>query len=459
MKIIICGAGQVGTSIAAQLSDEHNDIIVIDHSTELTARISDTLDVKVVTGVASHPDVLEAAGADDADIVIAVTNSDEVNMVICQVAHALFRVPTKIARIRNQNYLKPSWRELYQHGNLAIDVIISPEIEVARVIKERLHAPGAIDMLSFADGIIKVMAIRCTPDCTVLNLPIHKIQRNFAGLDMSIVAIIRNNQLIMPTANDELLLNDEVYFAINSDDIPQVMDIFGYAEKEALRLVIVGGGNIGFFLAKLLEAENSSQSVKIIEVNKERAEFITEQLEKTTVLHGSALEQSILDEANISRAETIIAVTNDDKINILSSLLAKRSGCNRAITLINNSGAYGPLVASLGVDVVVNPRETTVSGILSHTRTGRICSIHTIGNGKAELMEAEVVNGLPIIGKTIADLDMPGEMRIVAIGRQNNVIIPDADTVISMGDRIIILCATHMAKKIEKIFAVSFEYF
>jgi trk system potassium uptake protein len=459
MKIIICGAGQVGTSIATQLASENNDITVIDQNAELTARISDTLEVRAITGFASHPGVLEEAGAEDADMVIAVTYSDEVNMVTCQIAHSLFHVPMKIARVRHQNYLAPEWRGLYQQDNLPIDVIISPEIEVARIINERLHAPGAIDMLSFADGKIKVMAIRCTNDCTMLNLPLYKVMRNFVDLDISVVAIVRDGNFIIASVDDELLFNDEVYFVVNTKQLDQVMELFGYEKKEAQRIIIVGGGNIGLFLAGLLEAEHNSLSVKIIELSKERAEYIAERLSDTTVINGSALDQSILDEVNISRAEAIIAVSNDDKVNILSSLLAKRSGCQRAITLLNNNTAYGQLVASLGVDVIVNPRETTVSSILRHTRMGQIRTVYSIANGKAEIMEAEVVDGSPIIGKNTQDLDIPDEVTVVAVWRQNEVIIPDNETVINVGDRIIILCMTEMAKKVEKIFSVSFEYF
>ena len=459
MKIIICGAGQVGTSIAAQLSSEGNNITVIDQKQELTAKISGTLDVKAITGFASHPSVLQAAGAADADMIIAVTYSDEVNMVACQVASSIFHIPMKIARIRNQNYLEPVWRNLYQHDHLPIDVIISPEIEVARVISERLHVPGATDMLSFAEGKIKVIAIRCTRDCTMLQLPLYKVMPQFSKVNFSIIAIVRDGAFIMPTADDELQLGDEVYFVADSSHLTEIMAIFGYEAKEARRIVIVGGGHIGLFLAAQLKADHNTLSVKVIEINKERAEHIAEHLPGATIIHGSALEQSILDEANISRAEAIISVSNDDKVNILSSLLAKRSGCQRAITLLNNNTAYGTLVASLGVDVIVNPKETTVSGILRHTRMGQICSVHSISDGKAEIMEAEAMDASPIIGKAIEDLDISDEITIAAIFRQGEVIIPNNNTIIHIGDRIILLCMAHLAKKVEKIFSVKFEYF
>lgn len=459
MKIIICGAGQVGKSIAMQLANEDNNITVIDQSAELVAELQDSLQARGIVGFASHPSVLEEAGARDADMVIAVTFSDEVNMVACQVAHSLFNVPVKIARVRHQNYLLPEWRELYQHDNLPIDVIISPEIEVARAVNDRLHVPGALDMIPFGDGRIKVIALRCTRVSPMINMPLTKVNAIISNLNVAPLGIFRNGQFLIVEDDECLENNDEVYFACDTQDVKQLMVLFGYEEKEARRVIIVGGGNIGLFLASMLEAQHHDMKITIIEVNKERAEFVAGKLSRTTVLHGSALDQAILDEASIAKAETIIAVSNDDKVNILSSLLAKRSGCQRAITLVNNNAAYGPLVASLGVDVTVSPRETTVSSILRHTRRGKIRSVHSICDGKAEIIEAEAIEASPVVGKTIEDLDIPEEIMIGALLRQGKVIIPSLESVIHPGDRIIIICLTPMVKKIEKIFSMKFEYF
>ncbi len=459
MKIIICGAGQVGKSIAMQLAHEDNHITVIDQLPELVAELQDRMEVKGVTGFASHPSVLEAAGARDADMVIAVTFSDEVNMVACQVAHSVFHVPVNIARIRHQNYLLPEWRELYQHDNLPIDVIISPEIEVARAVYDRLHVPGALDMIPFADGRLQVIALRSTRVCPMVNMLLHKICTQLAGLSVMPLGIFREGEFLIADLDECLMANDEIYFVCDTKDVKQLMVLFGYEEKEARRVVIVGGGNIGLFLAEMLESEHQDMRIKIIEINKERAEFIADKLFHTTVINGSALDQSILEEANIGRAETVIAVSNDDKVNILCSLLAKRSGCQRAITLVNNNVAYGPLVASLGVDVTVSPRETTVSSILRHTRRGKVRSVHAICDGKAEIMEVEVIEASSVAGKSLHDMDLPHGLKIGAIVRNNKVLIPSEDTVIRPGDRMIVLFLPKMAKKAEMMFSMKYEYF
>lgn len=459
MKIIICGAGQVGKGIATQLVNEHNDITVIDQQPELVAELQDMLEVKGIVGFASHPSTLEAAGARDADMVIAVTFSDEVNMVACQVAHSLFKVPINIARIRHQNYLLPEWRELYQHDTLPIDVIISPEIEVARTVNDRLHVPGAVDMIPFGDGRIKVIALRCTRMCPMANMPLHKISAQLSKLNVAPLGIFREEEFLIIDDNEYLYNNDEIYFVCDTRDVKRLMALFGYEEKEARRIIIVGGGNIGLFLATMLETQYHDMMIKIIEVNKERAEFIADKLSHTTVINGSALDQNILEEANISTAETIIAVSNDDKVNILCSLLAKRSGCQRAITLVNNNIAYGPLVASLGVDVTVSPRETTVSSILRHTRRGKIRSVHSICDGTAEIIEVEAIEASSVTGKALRDLEMPEDVKIGALLRNEKVIIPSGDTVIVSGDRIIIISLTAMAKKVENMFSMKYEYF
>lgn len=459
MKIIICGAGQVGRGIATQLVNEHNHVTVIDQTAELVAELQDMLEVKGVVGFASHPGVLEAAGARDADMVIAVTFSDEVNMIACQVAHSVFKVPVNIARIRHQNYLMPEWRELYQHDKLPINVIISPEIEVARAINDRLHVPGALDTIPFADGKMKVIALRCTRVCPMTNLSLAKIATLSSKLNVAPLGIIREEKFLIADKKEYLQNNDEIYFVCDSTDVKRLMTLFGYEEKEARRVVIVGGGNIGLVLAEMLEAQHHDMKIKIIEINKDRAEFIADRLSRSTIINGSALDPAILEEVCIGKVETIIAVSNDDKVNILCSLLAKRSGCQRAITLVNNNIAYGPLVASLGVDVTVSPRETTVSSILRHTRRGKIRSVHSICEGKVEVVEVEIIAASSVAGKAIKDLDMPEEMVIGALLRKEKVLIPSEETMLAPGDRLIIACLTKVAKKVEKMFSMEYEYF
>lgn len=459
MRIIVCGAGQVGSSIAKQLAMESNDVTVIDQSPELIQKISDTLDVKAHVGYASHPPMLEEIGADSADMLIAVTLSDEVNMVVCQVAHSLFNVPTKIARIRNQNYLRPEWKHLYRHDHLPIDHIISPEVEVANAVINRLHVPGALDTIPFVDGKLKVIGLRCTSDCPMVNMNFFKAQSKFSHLKFSLMGLMRGEEFFVASEDLEILVGDEIYFVCDNKHVSQAMALFGHEEREARRIIIIGGGNIGLYLSEQLELEGTDIKAKLIEVNKERAEYVAERLSRTTVINGDALSQEILDEAIVSMAETVIAVSNDDEVNILSSLLSKRFGCNRVVTLVNNATSYSPLISSLGIDVAVNPREITVSSILQHIRKGRILSVHSICKGKAELIEAEAVEPSPVVGKALGNLSLPHGIIIGAILRAGAVIIPEKDFTIQDGDRIIILSQANMVSKVEKSFSVKFEFF
>lgn len=459
MRVIVCGAGQVGTAIAKQLANEGNEVTVIDQSAERIQKISDTLDVKAFIGFASHPTVLEEVGAEDADMIIAVTYSDEVNMVACQIAHSLFNVPTKIARIRHQNYLQPEWQHLFRHDHLPIDVIISPEVEVAQAIINRLHVPGAVDTIPFTQGKIKVVGVRCTLENPMISMPLHRIQQKLDELKVSIMGLLRGKDFLIADTTLELKENDQIYFASDARDVPAAMALFGYEEREAQRMIVIGGGNIGLFLAKQLEDENPDVRLKLLELGKDRAEFVAERLSHTTVINGDALEQEILEEANVNAAEAVIAVSNDDEVNILSSLLAKRFGAKRTITLVNKTTSYAPLVSSLGIDTVVNPRETTVSSILQHIRRGRILSVHSLCSGAAELLEVEAVESSPVVGNNLQDLQLPYGVIIGLIVRHDEVLVPSEDTVIRAGDRILLLTQSNMVKKVEKLFSVKVDFF
>lgn len=457
MRIIICGAGQVGYHIAAQLTHEDHEIVLIDQREDLIHKINDTLDVKAIVGFASHPDVLKRAGADEADMLIAVTNSDEVNMVCCEVANTLFNIPTKIARVRNQIYLQPEWKKIFSTDHLPIDVVISPEIEVAYAILRRLHAPGAIDMIPFADDKVRVLGVRCEKNAALNNLPLSLAKNRAEGLMMKILGINHNGHFALPRPEMILHGDDIVYFVVATEHVKKALALFGHEEKEARRIIILGGGNIGFSIARELEEEPEIQ-VKIIELSRQRAEEIVEALDHTTVINGSGLDSEILAECGIDKVETIIAVTNDDKVNILASLLAKRHGCQRSMVLVNNA-AYVPLLANLGIDVVVNPRESTVSSILQHVRRGKISSVHTILDGAAEIIEAEAVSTSPIVGKTIESLKLPAGIIIGAIIRKKEIIIPDENTMILERDSILLLTTSEMVRKVEKFFSVSLEFF
>ena len=458
MKVIICGAGQVGFNIARYLALEDNEVTVIDQSSELTRKISDTLDVKAIHGLASHPNVLAQAGAVDADMLIAVTQADEVNMVACQVAHSLFEVTTKIARIRQQGYLEDKWANLYSRDHMPIDVVISPELEVARAVARRLRVPGAFDMISLVDDKVKLTGVRCGDDCPIVNTPLRQLTQLFPDLNITIVGIVRDNTPIIPTADDDMLPGDEVYFVADSAHIERAMAVFGHEESEARRMVIFGGGNIGEFLAGEIESNHPSVNLKVVENGKSRAERVARSLKRSVVLQGSVLDTEILEEANVASAGTVIAVTNDDETNILASLLAKRMGSRRAITLIN-SATYLPLMPSLGIDVVVSPRNITVSTILQHVRRGRIHSVHTIRDGFGEIIEAEAMETSGLVGMPLKETELPANVLVGAIVREDEVIVPRSDSVIQVNDRVVLFAAAEAVREVEKMFSVRLEYF
>ncbi|MCW5731941.1 MAG: Trk system potassium transporter TrkA [Alphaproteobacteria bacterium] len=458
MKVIVCGAGQVGFNIAQQLSGEGNDVVVIDQSPDLIQRLSDSFDVQAMVGHASHPDMLERAGAADADMIIAVTYSDEVNMIACQVAHSLFNVPTKVARVRAQSYLDPVWSELFQRNALPIDVVISPEVEVARAIMRRLQVPGAFDMIPFADDRVRVIGVRLGEDCPILNTPLRQLTELFPDLTVVVTGVIRNDRLFVPGGDDQLLQGDEIYFTADTTQVPRAMPLFGHEETEARRIVLIGAGNIGSFLARQIEAEQPNVNLKVIEASRARAEEVRGQLKRAIVLHGDALNQEVLDEANVPSAEAIVVLTNDDEVNILASLLAKREGCKKAITLVNNN-TYRPLMTSLGIDVVVSPRATTVSTILQHVRRGRIRSLHSLRDGAAEVVEAEAMETSSLVGTPLRDIKLPKGMMVGAIVRGAKIVIPRGDTVVEPHDRVIMFALKEHVKKLEKMFSVRLEFF
>ena len=458
MKVIVCGAGLVGFNIARYLSSEQNDVTVIDQSPDHIKRVSDQLDVQGLVGFASYPGVLDAADAGGADVIIAVTQHDEVNMVACQVAHSLFNVPTKIARVRAQNYLDPVWSDLFTRENLPIDVTISPEIEVARAVLRRLQVPGAIDMVPFADGKVQVIATRLNEGCPVVDTPLRRLTELFPDLHIRVMGIVRDQEIMALSGDSSMAVGDEIYFAAEVDHVPRAMLAFGHEEVEARRVLIVGGGNVGLSLALEIEESYPRVSPKIIEYNRNRAGQIAEQLHRTIVLNGDVLDREILNEANVQATETIIAVSNDDEVNILASLLAKREGAERAITLVNNM-TFEPLLASLGIDVVVNPRAITVSRILQYVRRGRIRGVYSLRDGLAEIIEAEAMETSPIVGVPIKDVHLPVGMVAGAIIRSDEVIIPRGSTVIQPKDRVVIFTVAEGVKHLEKMFSVRLEYF
>lgn len=458
MRVVICGAGQVGYGIAERLAAENNDVSVVDTSPKLIQALRDTLDVRGFVGHGAHPDSLSQAGIEQAEMLIAVTLYDEVNMIACQVAHSLFNVPTKVARIRAQSYLKPHWSDLFSSNHLPIDVVISPEVEVGEMVLRRLQLPGATDSFLFADGEVALIGIECHDDCPVVDTPLSQLTELFPDLQAVVVALLREGRLFVPRSADSMLIGDLVYVVSHKDQVRRTLGIFGHDEQEAQRVIIAGGGNIGLFVAKALEARGNKSRVKIIEAGHDRAVAIADDLRRTIVLNGSALDQDILREADVGDADTLVSLTNDDQINILSCVMAKQLGCRRNMALIN-APSYQSFTRTMGIDATVNPRSVTVSKILQHVRRGRIRGVHTIENGQAEVIEAEALETSPLVGKPLREAELGAGIRVGAIYRDHKVLVPDGGTHINARDRVIIFAMAEHVRRVEQMFRVSLDFF
>lgn len=458
MKIIICGAGQVGYGIAERLAQEDNDVSVIDTSASLVAAISDKLDVRGYVGHGAHPDVLAQAGADQADMIIAVTLYDEINMIACEVAHSLFNVPVKIARIRAQQYLKPEYADLFSREHLPIDVAISPEIEVGKMVLRRISFPGAEDVFRFAEDSISMIAIECLADCPVTNTPLKQLSQLFPDLVATVVGVYRKGKLLVVNSGEQLEAGDLAYVICQREHVRRTLGLFGHDEQAASRIVIAGGGNIGQYVASNIEAVQPKTRVKIIEHDRTRAISLSEQLNHTIVLNGSALDQAMLNQADIADAELMVALTNNDQINILASVMAKQNGCKSSLALINN-GALQEMVETLGIDAYINPRAVTISRVLQHVRKGRIRSVYAVQQGAGEVIEAEALETSPLVGKPIRDLDLPEGIRIGAVYRAGAVLRPDGDFRVKARDRVVLLATAAAVRHVEQLFRVSIQYF
>jgi trk system potassium uptake protein TrkA len=458
MKVIICGAGQVGWQIARHLSGERNDVTVVDQDPDLVRRATDTLDVQGVAGFASYPDVLDRAGARDADMIIAATHSDEVNMVTCQVAHSIFGVNRKIARLRSQSYLDAIYSDLYRRQHMPIDVVISPEREVATAALQRLSAPAAFDTERFMDGQAQLLGILIEEECPVVHTPLRQLTDLFSTLRAVVVGVRRDGALFSPNPGDQLFVGDECYVFAHVEDVPRTMEVFGKRMAKQERVVMVGGGNVGLAVATELETRTDRVRAKIIEKDRKRAEIAAEALERTIVLHGDGLDVSLLTEAGVSRADAMLAVTDDDKTNMLAAVRAKSEGCPYAIALINDPTLV-PLMGPLGIDAYINPRATTVSSILRHIRHGRVRAVYSIGDAEAEVIEAEVLSTSPMAGKRIADIDFPEGVLVGALRKGGKVIRPMGDTRIDEGDVIALFALTKDVPEVERLMQVSIDFF
>ena len=461
MNIIICGAGRVGFTIAKQLSDQGHSITVVDPSSEDIQKIDDALDVKAIVGKGTYPSILEKANAAETDMIIAVTRNDEINMVICQIAFSIFNIPKKIARIRSQDYLNPKFTRVYNKENLPIDVIISPEIEIAKSIQRKLEAPGALDSVPFADNKIRLLEILINEKCNLINIKLNDLTKKYPNLDANIIGIIRDDKFIIPKKNDDIKLNDKIYVLINSSQMSETLDAFGHNEKISKKILIVGGGNIGFNLAKNLEESLDTLRVKIIEKDKERAEYLAGELNNTIIINGNALDEEVLVEANLEEAETVLALTNDDEDNLMVSVLVekfakdeKEINDKRTMALINKPN-YSLLQNSLKIDDLIDPRMNTVSSILKHVHKGTIETAYTIMNGEYEVIEAEIIETSELINKELKNSNLPEEIRIGAVLRQEKVIIPRSNFVFQKEDKVVFLAKKDSISVVENIFRIS----
>ena len=461
MNIIICGAGRVGFTIAKQLSDQGHSITVIDPSSEDIQKIDDALDVKAIVGKGSYPSILEKANAQEADMIIAVTRNDEINMVICQIAFSIFKIPKKIARIRSQDYLNPKFTTVYNKENLPIDVIISPEIEIAKSIQRKLEAPGALDSVPFAENKIRLLEILINENCNLINIKLSDLTKKYPNLKANVIGVIREDRFFIPKKTDEININDKIYVIINSTQMSETLEAFGHTEKVSKKILIVGGGNIGFNLAKNIEENLDAARVKIIEKNKERAEFLASELNNTIVINGDALDEEVLSEANLEEAETVLALTNDDEDNLMVSVLVEKFAKDekeiddkRTMALINKPN-YSLLQNSLKIDDLIDPRMNTVSSILKHIHKGTIETAYTIMNGEYEVIEAEIIETSELINKELKNSNLPEEIRIGAVLRDDKVIIPRSDFVFQKDDKVVFLAKKDSISVVENIFRIS----
>ena len=461
MNIIICGAGRVGFTISKILSEQGHSITVIDQSSEDIQKIDDILDVKSIVGKGTYPSILEKANAADADMIIAVTRNDEINMLICQIAFSIFNVPKKIARIRSQDYLNPKFTKVYNKENLPIDVIISPEIEIAKSLQRKLEAPGSLDNVPFANNKIRLLEILIDTSCPIKDIKLKELTKKFPKLNSNIMGVIRDEKFILLKKTDVMLKDDKAYVVINASQMIETLTAFGHTEKISNKILIIGGGNIGFNLAKNLEESFDSARVKIIEKDKERAELIASQLNNTIVINGDALDEEVLLEANLEEVQTVLALTNDDEDNLMVSVLVEKFAKDndelsdkRTMALINKPN-YSLLQTSLKIDDFIDPRMNTVSCILKHIHKGTIENAYSISNGEYEIIEAEIIETSELVNKELKNSNLPDEIRIGAVLRGEEVIIPRSNFVFKKQDIVVLLAKKDFLHVVENMFRIS----
>ncbi|HKI60883.1 MAG TPA: Trk system potassium transporter TrkA [Mariprofundaceae bacterium] len=456
MNVLILGAGEVGFHIARRLATEGNNVAVVDQDEERLQVIADAMDVRTVCGKASHPSVLEQAGAANADLLIAVTTNDEINMLACQVAHSLYKIPTKLARVRESGYIDHP--ELFGRDDLPIDVMISPEGEAAKVVMGRLNVSSAIDARDFFGGSLQLVEFVVRPKSKLAGLSLTELPEVMGDLPVYVVAHEHNGVWRVPKGDAVLLAQDHFYMAVAHENLAAAMAMMELKSEstKGRNIMMVGGGHIGFIVAKELEKANAR--VKLIEHNTHRADWLSDRLNDVVVIQGDALDQKLLEEENIDKMDDFLALTNDDETNILSSLIAKRYGVPHVVTLVNRA-VYTKLVKQIGLDVTVNPRLTTVSSILSFVRKGRIHGMASLGDGTLEVLEAEALETSAVLNKPLSELGLPADTVIGAIHREGKIIVPKGAEKIQAHDHVLVITTSDSVSAVERLFEVRLEFF
>jgi trk system potassium uptake protein TrkA len=457
MKIIILGAGQVGGTLAEHLANEQNDITVVDTDAEKLRALQDQLDIGSVVGGASHPNTLYEAGAEDADMLIAVTNSDEINMMACQVAHTLFKTPTKISRVRSPNYLARQ-EELFTRDNIPVDVIIGPEQLVTQSIERLISTPGALQVMDFAEGKVQLVAVRAYHGGPIVGHELQDIRRHMPKVDTRVAAIFRHDRAIIPEGDTVVEVGDDVFFIAAKENIRAVMSELRQVDKPYKRVMIAGGGNIGATLAQSLE---NNYQVKLIEKSYSLCRTLSESLKHCIVLHGSGSEPQLLAAENIEASDVFCALTNSDEANIMMSMLAKRMGAKKVITLIANA-AYAELVGD-EIDIAISPQQITIGSLLTHIRKGDISNVHSLRRGAAEAIEVTAhgdSRSSKVVGRRLDEIKLPQGVTIGAIVREEAVLIAHRHIVVETDDHVILfLLDRKQIGAVEKLFAVGFGFF
>ncbi|WP_396272737.1 Trk system potassium transporter TrkA [Hyphomonas sp.] len=457
MHVLICGAGRVGQGIARRLAREKHEVTIVDENADLVDQVSIDLDVRGIVGHAAHPDVLKRARAADCEMIIAVTHFDEINMVICQIAHTIFSVPFKIARVRDRSYLDAAWKNIFSREGLPIDMVISPEAEVGDAILQRFRTPGTIMSAAFAGGKLKLLGFELGADNPLIDLPVDQMRGVFPDLSARIIGIGRGAEIRAPRGRDVLKPGDRAYIAVLDTHAERLTSIFNRDQSRLDHVVIIGGGNVGLHVAKVLEKESHIR-VRLIERSAERANKAVAEVKRSIVIQGDGLNPDILAEGGVDRADFVIAITDDDKTNLLISNLAKRAGAKRALALIN-APELASLAADMRVDTVLDPRALTVSQVLLRMRRGRILGLQSLEDGLAEVAEGVTLESSSLIGKPLGYDDMPEGVTAAAVLRGNQILMADSDVIVRPEDHLVIFYEAEMVRSIEKFFRVNPDYF